>query len=129
MPPPIDPELPSDSLARIRALGVVGKEPDPNTAKESADLDKKRLEAEIHGLEQDIDERKRYASRFFLLSCAWLLSIIAILMLQGFGSIWFGRLPFKLSENVLLAVIGSTTVNVLGILYVVAKYLFPERRK
>jgi hypothetical protein len=27
----------------------------------------------------------------------------------------------------MLAVIGSTTVNVLGILYVVANYLFPKR--
>ena len=33
-------------------------------------------------------------------------------------------MPFKLSDIVVLAAIGSTTVNVLGILFVVAKYLF-----
>ena len=36
-------------------------------------------------------------------------------------------MPFMLSENIMLAAIGSTTVNVLGILYVVANYLFPKR--
>jgi len=36
-------------------------------------------------------------------------------------------LEFKLSDPVMLAVIGSTTVNILGILYVVANYLFPKR--
>jgi hypothetical protein len=122
---PNHPDPARANLDRIQApvMGVSG-EPDADTAKE---LDNQQREAEIHGLKQDIDERKKYASRFFWLSCGWLLVITTILMLQGFGSIWFWRVPFKLPENVLLAVIGSTTV--LGILYVVANYLFPKRGK
>jgi hypothetical protein len=46
-------------------------------------------------------------------------------MLQGFGSLL--GMPFKLSDSIVLAMIGSTTANVLGILYIVAKYLFPNR--
>jgi hypothetical protein len=42
--------------------------------------------------------------------------------LQGFGRT-------KLSDTVVLAVIGSTTVNLLGILYIVANDLFPKRGK
>jgi hypothetical protein len=84
-----------------------------------------RYGTQTSGLTQDIAERKKYAQLFFRLSCAWLVGITAILMLQGFGSLW--KVPFKLSDSIVLTMIGSTTVNVLGILYIVAKYLFPNR--
>jgi hypothetical protein len=125
------PELPQDKLARGLAEATsaeVSKEPDLNTLKEQADLERLRFKALTSGLEQDIAERKKYAFRFFLLSCGWLVAIVAILMLQGFGfSFW--KAPFKLSEPIVLAMIGSTTANVIGILYIVAKYLFPNRGK
>jgi hypothetical protein len=44
------------------------------------------------------------------------------LLLQGF-SIWH----FKLSDNVLLAAIGSTTANVIGMLVIVLRHLVPSR--
>jgi len=50
--------------------------------------------------------------------------VTVLLLLQGFG---LRSWEFKLSDPVMLAVIGSTTVNILGILYVVANYLFPKR--
>lgn len=53
--------------------------------------------------------------------------ITLLLLLQGFGSFWWGRMPFRLETSVLLAAIGATTVNVLGLLYVVAHYLFPKQ--
>ena len=82
---------------------------------------------ELTGLKQDTAERKKYANLFFILSCVWILVITAILLLQGFGSFWYGKYPFKLSEPIVLAAIGSTTVNILGILYIVANYLFPKK--
>jgi len=128
------PEQPSDldslkvKLARIFAEHrTVKSEPDERTREEKEDLEKQKRREEIRGLGQDINERKRYALCYFILACCWLGAITLILLLQGFGSFWFGLMPFKLQENVLLAVIGSTTVNVLGILYVVANYLFPKR--
>ena len=71
---------------------------------------------------QDTGERKSYARRFFYLSCGWIAIIVVVVLLQGFGS-W----GFKLSEPVVLALIGSTTINIIGILFVVANYLFPKR--
>ncbi|MGA2147987.1 MAG: hypothetical protein ABSH49_23825 [Bryobacteraceae bacterium] len=127
------PELPEDNLARglTEVAGAdVNKEPDSNTLKEKEDLEKVRYGAQTEGQKQDIKERKKYAQLFFYLSCAWLVAIVAILMLQGFGSQGFGsfwKTPFKLSDSIVLAMIGSTTANVLGILYIVAKYLFPNR--
>jgi len=122
------PELPEGDLARRLAEVAdahVNKEPDPDTQQEL-----ERYGAQTEGQKQDIKERKKYAQLFFYLSCAWLAAIVVILMLQGFGSQGFDSLwktPFKLSDSIVLAMIGSTTANVLGILYIVAKYLFPNR--
>ena len=90
---------------------------------EAAYLDSERDKVRLEGERQDISERKRYAFYFFVLSCVWVLFIGALLFFEGFG----GRLGFRLSDPVLLAAIGSTTANILGILYVVAHYLFKPR--
>ncbi len=113
--------------ALTRSLKDVSNVPDPETRQEEDDLQQEHARAVLRGVTQDIDERKKYARRFFILACFWLVAITVLLVLQGFGSFWFGLMPFKLADTVLLAVIGSTTVNVLGILYVVANYLFPKR--
>jgi hypothetical protein len=67
---------------------------------------------------QDTDERKKYAKRFLWLACAWVV-VVATQGCRGFA--------FRLSDSVLLAAIGSTTANIVGILYVVANYLFPKK--
>ncbi len=113
--------------ALTRSLKDVSNVPDPETRQEEDDLQKEHARAVLRGVTQDIDERKKYARRFFILACFWLVAITVLLVLQGFGSFCFGLLPFILADTVLLAVIGSTTVNVLGILYVVVNYLFPKR--
>ena len=128
MPPPDElREALKRSLAK--RLSQVSKGADPETQIEEDDLDRQRTKALIRGIEQDIGERKKYATCFFVLACCWIGIITVLLLLQGFKSFWFGRMPFMLSENIMLAAIGSTTVNVLGILYVVANYLFPKRDK
>src|ERR1700735_2009846 len=103
MPPPEDF---SSKLAKAltRSLKGISDIPDPETRAEEDDLQKQHFRTIIHGLEQDIDERKKYAKCFFILACCWLVAITVLLLLQGFGSLW----PFKLADNVLLAVIGST---------------------
>ena|ERR1035437_8041658 len=123
---PGDPTLPAD-LSKIAPIPGVSPEADANTALEREKLANTRLQAEIAGLVQDADERKKYAYRFFVVSCIWIGVISILLLLQGFGSFWYGKFPFKLSEPVVLATIGSTTLNILGILYIVANYLFPKR--
>src|ERR1700682_4508677 len=112
---PFDREVFRERLQRIVAsTREVSDKPDEKYREEKEDLDSQKKKEEIRGYRQDTDERKRYALCFFVLSCCWIAIITILLMLQGFGAIWDGRFPFKLSENVLLAIIGSTTVNVLG---------------
>jgi hypothetical protein len=100
------------------------KAPDSATKLEEEDLDKQKQKAILAGLRQDIAERKKYAGRIFWLISIWLIGIFMILMLQGLGSNghWFA-----LSEAIVVAAIGGTTINVIGIFLVVAKYLFPKR--
>lgn len=78
----------------------------------------------IDQLKQDLDERKRYAAKIYRLIALWLGSLGIIILLQGVN------LPkdfFSLSDSVLLALIGGTTANVLGMFFIVLKYLFPQQ--
>ncbi len=101
-------------------------QPDQNAIKEELIYRENRHKVEIDGLSQDIKLRKKYASLFFKLGCTWICVIIVILGFQGFGESGFYGLYFRLDKDVVLAAIGATTVNILGLLYVVAKYLFPK---
>lgn len=95
-------------------------------------------------LKQDREERQKYARYLFQLICAWLLGIYSIIVLTGIGSstarINLSDVPvaqrleefqpsFKLSDAVLLALIGGTTLNVLGLFVIVANYLFNAPKK
>jgi len=70
----------------------------------------------------DIFARKIYAGCIFALIVVWLGLVI--------GTVWRSaneRNFFQLSEPVLVALLSTTTVNVIGLMYVVARYLFPNR--
>ena len=82
---------------------------------------RERTQAETYGLLQDIEERKAYASKIFKLICSWIGGVFFILVMSGF------QLHFKLSDSVLIALVGGTTASVIGIFVVVANYLFPKR--
>jgi hypothetical protein len=113
---PIVPEL---DLIRLPTENPPNS-PDQQTIQEVQSLDDARQRAIIAGLEQDREERKKYAHRIFVLICTWIGGVFAIVVAQGIGC------HFSLAEGVVLAVIGTTTVNVLGIFYIVAHYLFPN---
>lgn len=68
---------------------------------------------------QDIGERKRYALLLYLLTVGWLVYVAVVIMLEGLGA-W----KFSLPVPVLLALITTTTINIIGLLLVVTRYLF-----
>lgn len=66
-------------------------------------------------------QRETYAKRIFGLVCAWIILIFALLLCQGFGD----TIHYKpLSDKVLITLISSTTINVIGTLIIVLKYIF-----
>lgn len=76
---------------------------------------------ELKQIDEIIESRKAYANKIFKLVVFWLIGVVAVILLSGFGP--FG---FLLDDKVLLALIGGTTLNVLGIFTIVANFLFPK---
>lgn len=93
-------------------------QPDEKTIQERQDLDKAYLDS----FKQDVNQRKLFAPKIFLLIVWWLVGMFALLVLEGFHP-----LGFSLPESVLIAAISGTTLNVLGIFAIVANYIFRKR--
>jgi hypothetical protein len=73
-------------------------------------------------LKQDIDKRRKYADSLWYLVVFWLIGIAGFLLLDGFWTT-FQKQPF-LQDAVILALIGGTTITVLGLFTIVVTYLF-----
>ncbi len=85
-----------------------------------------------------ITNKNTYTHRLFWLMLGWMVAVVLILIASGVKvpdnlpqdhcvwtwCRWCGS--FSLSDTVLLALIGATTANVIGLFAVVAKYLFTE---
>lgn len=95
---------------------------------ELADWEKGRLRAleeELRSLQQDREERKKYAKHIFILICVWLFIILLIIIAEGF----YEFTCFDLDDTVLITLITTTTANVAAYFLVVTKYLFPNSKK
>lgn len=86
-----------------------------------------RFKEETAGIKQDRDERKVYAGKTFNLLCVYMVCVGILLLMSGYSEPENAK--FHLSDPVLIAILGTTTTNVLGIFYFVANYLFPKRHK
>lgn len=75
--------------------------------------------AQVASYIQDTDERKSYASKVYCLVVGWLTLIAVILIFQGFN--FFG---FYLNNDVLNWTIVTMGLNILGLLFLVIRYLF-----
>lgn len=78
--------------------------------------------AQLQSLRDDISAKKNMTYRIFWMVVAWLVAILLMVALSGIGGI-----NFDLSDAVLIALLGSTTVNVTAFFLVVTKYLFPAQ--
>jgi hypothetical protein len=75
---------------------------------------------ELSQIDDIVKERKSYAHKIYCLVVGWLAAVGALLLFSGWNA---GG--FFLDSKVLLALIGGTTINVLGIFAIVTKFLFP----
>lgn len=93
---------------------------------EQQDVDQRKLAIEIaqQQLKEDRDNhalRTAYADRIFNLVVAWLICVIAAVFFSGAEGI-----KFELPNNVLIAFIVTTTLNIIGLFAIVAKWLFNQ---
>lgn len=85
------------------------------------DLELARQRDEITHARQDQEDRRKFSRRVFGLALGWLLLVLAIVVFNGF-SLW----SFSLSDQVLIALLTTTTANIIGTLVIVLNYLFPR---
>jgi hypothetical protein len=120
------PDKPSPSTAPIESISEqvlpeIPDVPDSETQVEFLDFEEQHNKLLLHDHRQNIGLRKEFAGKIYWLVIAWVASILVLLVLEGFKID-----GFSLSNSVLLALIGSSTLNIVGLLYVVTHYLFPK---
>lgn len=84
-------------------------------------FERKMKTLEVKNKAQDIEMRKKYAEQIFTFVSLYMFAVFFILFLAGSPS------AFKMSDTVLITLLGTTTANVIGVLVIVAKYLFPNK--
>ncbi len=78
------------------------------------------LDQHVKNLEQDREERKKYALWTFVFLCSFTSTILLIIILSGLSAI----IPFSVSENVLITLITTSLTTVISIFIFVMRYLF-----
>lgn len=81
--------------------------------------DKSMREQRKARFSQDTRFRKHLANWVMTIVPSWLFLVIVILFFDGFNLL-------KLQTEVLITLLATTTVNVLGLAYIVLKGIFPE---
>ena len=71
---------------------------------------------------QDTHFRKHLANWVMIIVPIWLFTVIVILILCGSCVIYFDK-------EILITLLATTTVNVLGVAYIVLKGIFPESKE
>jgi hypothetical protein len=79
------------------------------------------LDAQLRQLNDNHRLRLAYTGKIFCLVVGWLVAVISSIALSGFS-----RSGFRLSDSVIIAFITSTTVNVVGLFVIVAKWMYPS---
>lgn len=93
-----------------------------NPADEMKMLERERQSILNQGIKDDIEARKIFAFRIFVMLALWLLAILLLIVMTGIA--WL-----KISDTVILGLIGSTTVTVASFFIAVTQYLFPSQKK
>jgi hypothetical protein len=93
---------------------------------ESRDLDNLPLDEQEQRLknkdtQQLIEMRKEYARKIFYFISIWSVFVFLILISQGFTF----YINFSLSDGAIITLISTTFLNVVSLMYIVLKYLFP----
>ena len=63
--------------------------------------------------------RKKYAPRLFWIAWLWIAVIVVVLAVQFVCK-------HGLNDGVIITLLSTTTINIIGLLYVVVKYLFND---
>jgi hypothetical protein len=121
-PPPLDEHVPLtvDSIVPVPASAAPA-DGAMFYALETQKLQLDKTKITNEALRKDAEHRDKWAGRLFPVCTWWLVAVVLVMGLEGFH-LW----GFHLDNSVLIAFIGTTTADVLGLGYIVVNYLFPK---
>ncbi len=112
----------------IQAEEIPSNEPDTKYALGMQTFEEARKEIEIQELRTKLANLKsafklstRFAILIFILVFAWLGIVLGVV-------VWQGHIK-PLSDGVLIALLSTTTANMISLLYLVIRYVFNHRLK
>ncbi len=104
-----------------KSISPMSNEPDKETEIGLNIYDEEEKRIRLKGIQQDIDERKKYAKYVFLYLFLWSTALFVFIYLNGFDII-------NVSDKIIITLLTSTTIKVLGLAYLVINYLFPKNK-
>lgn len=90
------------------------------------DYDNRLRQFHLQQLVVEAEMRTKYSGLLSIFIVIWLSTVLSIVILQGIHVtvLGFADLTLRTSDTVLTVLIGSTTVNVIGLLMIVMRYIF-----
>ena len=89
--------------------------------KDNNDINDDIKKSQIKRFNGETSLRENLSTAFTIIICFWLLSVILILV----GN----TNSYELSDNVLIALLVTSSANVIGMMQIILKNLFPNRDK
>lgn len=107
-------------IAALKKLNDVPKveQKDARGSDEKAKNEQKMFELSYESKKHDLEARKTHSKFVLWVIGIWLTIVLVIIFLGGFCP------SFYIADSVLIALIGSTTANVLGFYVIILKYFF-----
>ena len=79
-----------------------------------------RAQQDVNDRTQTREQREKWAERVFLISLGWLIAVLLLVTAQALSLI-------NLANSVLIALVTTTTANILGTLAIVLRFIFPQK--
>jgi hypothetical protein len=114
VPPPKLSDL-TDETTSNQGSGLIVFDDANNASSTPDEFTKKFKKLKNDDYEQDIKLRKHFSWATFSLLCVWMVIVASLLAFSG------------LSDGVLIALISGATVQIIGLYYIVLRYIFPSR--
>lgn len=119
-------KLQEGQSTKVDTEAVVKEERKELEGEKLQELEKKALElqlvkAQIRKFEDDNTGRREFSRSIFTVTVIWMFLVLMIIIQCANGK-------WQLSDSVLIALITTTTANVIGVFIIVANYLFNREK-
>ena len=122
----ISQELPGDPLPGFDAPKAFSEEKKKLAEEQFEEIRRLKLqndllEGQYNKITGDNHARKTHSTLIFIMVFIWLITVLGIIIFVGNGTL-------VLSDKVIITLLSTTSVNVIGLLVIVANYLFNKSK-